>query len=137
MDVSASQVMRLIHLGAEREVLESRSIWLCVSCETCTTRCPMGIDIAGVMDILRIMAVERKVDLPDARVEAFNRSFLRSVRRHGRVYEMGMLTAYKLRSRDLLLGFGQGPKAPGEEEALTAAEQKRRFEQGQRGLRAG
>jgi heterodisulfide reductase subunit C len=110
MDVSASQVMRLIHLGAEREVLESRSIWLCVSCETCTTRCPMGIDIAGVMDILRIMAVERKVDLPDARVEAFNRSFLRSVRRHGRVYEMGMLTAYKLRSRDLFSDLDKAPK---------------------------
>ena len=110
MDVSSSQVMRLIHLGAEREVLESRAIWLCASCEACTTRCPMGIDIAGVMDILRIMAVERKVDLPDTRVEAFNRSFLRSVRRHGRVYEMGMLTAYKLRSRDLLSDVDKAPK---------------------------
>jgi heterodisulfide reductase subunit C len=110
MDVSASQIMRLIHLGAEREVLESRAIWLCASCEACTTRCPMGIDIAGVMDILRIMAVERKVDLPDNRVEAFNRSFLRSVRRHGRVYEMGMLTAYKLRSRDLFADMDKAPK---------------------------
>jgi heterodisulfide reductase subunit C len=110
MDLSASQLMRLIHLGAEREVLESRAIWLCASCEACTTRCPMGIDIAGVMDILRIMAVERKVDLPDNRVEAFNRSFLRSVRRHGRVYEMGMLTAYKLRSRDLFADMDKAPK---------------------------
>ena len=110
MDLSASQVMRLIHLGAEREVLESHAIWLCASCEACTTRCPMGIDIAGVMDILRIMAVERKVDLPDARVEAFNRSFLRSVRRHGRVYEVGMLAAYKLRSRDFFSDMDKAPK---------------------------
>jgi len=110
MDVMSSQVMRLIHLGAEREVLESRAIWLCASCEACTTRCPMGIDIAGVMDVLRIMAVERKVDLPDARVEAFNRSFLRSVRRHGRVYEIGMLTAYKLRSRDFFSDMDKAPK---------------------------
>jgi heterodisulfide reductase subunit C len=110
MDVSASQIMRLIHLGAELEVLESRAIWLCASCEACTTRCPMGIDIAGVMDVLRIMAVERKVDLPDARVEAFNRSFLRSVRRHGRVYEVGMLAAYKLRSRDLFSDMDKAPK---------------------------
>jgi heterodisulfide reductase subunit C len=110
MDVMSSQVMRLIHLGAEREVLESRAIWLCASCEACTTRCPMEIDIAGIMDVLRIMAVERKVDLPDARVEAFNRSFLRSVRRHGRVYEMGMLTAYKLRSRDFFSDMDKAPK---------------------------
>jgi heterodisulfide reductase subunit C len=110
MDLMSSQVMRLIHLGAEREVLESRAIWLCASCEACTTRCPMEIDIAGVMDVLRIMAVERKVDLPDTRVEAFNRSFLRSVRRHGRVYEMGMMTAYKLRSRDLFSDMDKAPK---------------------------
>jgi len=110
MDVMSSQVMRLIHLGADREVLESRAIWLCASCEACTTRCPMEIDIAGIMDVLRIMAVERKVDLPDARVEAFNRSFLRSVRRHGRVYEMGMLTAYKLRSRDFFSDMDKAPK---------------------------
>jgi heterodisulfide reductase subunit C len=110
MDVVSSQVMRLIHLGAERELLESSAIWLCASCEACSTRCPMGIDIAGVMDALRIMAVERKVDLPDARPEAFNRSFLRSVRRHGRVYEMGMLAAYKLRGRDFLSDMDKAPK---------------------------
>jgi heterodisulfide reductase subunit C len=102
MDLLSSQVMRLIHLGAEREVLESKAIWLCASCEACTTRCPMGIDIAAVMDALRVMAVDREVRLPDARGEQFNRSFLNSVRRHSRVYELGMMMAYKLRSRDLL-----------------------------------
>jgi len=110
MDLLSSQVMRLIHLGAEREVLESNTIWLCASCAACTTRCPMQIDIARVMDALRMMAVERKVALPDARGEQFNRSFLRSVRRHGRVYELGMMIAYKLRSRDLLADADKAPK---------------------------
>lgn len=110
MDVLSSQVMRMIHLGAESEVLESKGIWLCASCEACTTRCPMGIDIAAVMDTLRMMAVERKVGLSDCRGEKFNRSFLNSVRRHGRVYEMGMLAAYKLRSRDFFSDLDKGPK---------------------------
>ena len=110
MDLLPSQVMRLIHLGADREVLESQAIWLCASCETCTTRCPMEIDIAAVMDTLRMMAVERKVALPDPRGQAFNRSFLGSVRRHGRVYELGMLTAYKLRSRDFFADVDKAPK---------------------------
>jgi len=109
MDLLSSQVMRLIHLGAEREVLESRAIWLCASCEACTTRCPMGIDIAGVMDALRIMAIDRQIALPDARGEQFNRSFLKSVHHHGRVFELGMMIAYKLRSRDL---FSDADKAP-------------------------
>ena len=73
MDVLSSQVMRMIHLGQESQVLESQAIWLCASCEACTTRCPMQIDIAAVMDSLRMMAVERKVDLPNARGEQFNR----------------------------------------------------------------
>ena len=101
MEILSSQVMRMIHLGQEQPVLESQAIWMCASCEACTTRCPMQIDIAAVMDALRMMAVERTVDLPNARGEQFNRSFLESVRRNGRVFEMGMMMAYKLRSRDL------------------------------------
>ena len=110
MDLLSSQVMRLIHLGARTEVLGSQAIWLCVSCAACTTRCPMAIDIAGVMDTLRMMAVEDKIALPDARGEQFNRSFLNSVRRHGRVYELGMMIAYKLRSRDLFADADKAPK---------------------------
>jgi heterodisulfide reductase subunit C len=110
MDWLSSQIMRLIHLEAEKEVLESSGIWLCASCEACTTRCPMGIDIAGVMDTLRMMAVERQAAIPDARVEQFNRSFLGSVRRHGRVWELGMLSAYKLRSRDFFSDLDKAPE---------------------------
>jgi heterodisulfide reductase subunit C len=110
MDLLPSQVMRLAHLGMEGEVLESQSIWLCASCEACTTRCPMEIDIAAVMDALRILAVERKVDISDRRGKQFNRSFLGSVRNHGRVFEAGMMTAYKLRTRDLLADVDKVPK---------------------------
>lgn len=110
MDYLSSQVMRLVQLGEEEEVLASRAIWLCASCEACTTRCPMGIDVAGVMDALRIMAVQRKAAPPDARGEKFNRSFLGSVRRHGRVFELGMMTAYKLRSGDLMADVDKVPK---------------------------
>ena len=119
MDLLPSQVMRLVHLGAEAEVLGSQAIWLCASCEACTTRCPMGIDIAAVMDALRIMAIERQVALPDAHGKQFNRSFLGSVRRHGRVFEMGMMAAYKLRTGDLFSDVGQGPADAGQRKTLA------------------
>lgn len=109
MDLLSSQVMRMVHLGLEEELLESESIWLCASCEACSTRCPMDIDISAVMDALRMMAVERKASLANARTETFNRSFLASVRRHARVFELGMMTAYKLRARDL---FSDVDKVP-------------------------
>jgi heterodisulfide reductase subunit C len=110
MDWLSSQVMRMIHLGVEKEILESRAIWLCASCQTCTTRCPMGIDIAGVMDVLRMMAIDHKAVIPDGRSEKFSRSFLGSVRRHGRVFEVGMLAAYKLRSGELFSDVDKVPK---------------------------
>lgn len=110
MDYLPSQIMRLVHLGMEKEVLDSQAIWLCASCEACTTRCPQSIDIAAVMDALRIMAIDRKVALPDAHGKQFNRSFLSSVKHHGRVFEMGMMAFYKLRTGDLFSDVDKVPQ---------------------------
>ncbi|HOE10704.1 MAG TPA: 4Fe-4S dicluster domain-containing protein [bacterium] len=110
MDLLSSQIMRLIHLGGEEEVLKCRSIWLCASCEACTSRCPMGIDVATVMDTLRILAARRKLRVPGKRGETFYRSFLSSVRRHGRIFELGMLTAYKFRCFDFLTDLDKARK---------------------------
>jgi heterodisulfide reductase subunit C len=110
MDLMSSQIMRLIHLGAKDEILESEAIWACASCETCTTRCPMGIDVAAVMDTLRMMAVERKAALGDTRGSSFNKAFLTSVRWHGRVFELGMMTLYKITSHELFADMDKVPK---------------------------
>jgi len=110
MDLLPSQIIRLVQLGEEAEVLQSRAIWLCASCAACTARCPMGIDVAGVMDALRMRAVRRKVGLPDARSRKFNRSFLQSVRRNGRVFELGMMAVYKVLGGDLFADLGKLPR---------------------------
>lgn len=101
MELLTSQVMRLLQLGAEKELLESEAIWLCASCEACTSRCPMDIDIAAVMDTLRMIAVERGVAIPNKRSTEFGRAFLNSVARFGRVWELGAVIDYKVRARDL------------------------------------
>ena len=62
------------------------------------------------MDALRIMAIDRQVALPDAHGKQFNRSFLSSVRRHGRVFEMGMMAFYKLRTGDLFSDVDKVPQ---------------------------
>ena len=109
-ELSSSQIMRLIHLGAEREVLSSRAIWLCASCQACSARCPMGIDIAAVMDALRVLAIERGAANQQAKSGIFGLSFLDSVRRHGRAYELGLMAAYKVRSGDLFADLDKAPK---------------------------
>jgi heterodisulfide reductase subunit C len=97
MDLLPDKVIRLALLGQEDQVLGSRTIWVCSACETCTTRCPNGIDIAGVMDWLKEEAVKRGVATPQPGVAAFHRVFLESIRQAGgRLPEALMLRRYGL-----------------------------------------
>ena len=97
-----AEVMRQLHLGAGDELLASDLVWTCVSCETCSARCPMGIDVAAVMDALRRLARERGARTPQGNVPLFNRAFLKTVETFGRSYEIGMIAAYKLGTGKLM-----------------------------------
>ncbi len=109
-DWRSSQIMRLIQLGEQEMLLSSKAIWLCASCEACTSRCPMDIDVAGVMDALRILAAREGAELSLPNVELFNRSFLKSVAKHGRVFETGMMTGYAMKTGTLLGNMGKGAR---------------------------
>jgi heterodisulfide reductase subunit C len=97
-----SEIMRRLHLQADDELLDSEIIWMCVSCETCSARCPMGIDVAAVMDALRQLAREKNAATPEGNVPLFNRAFLETVKFFGRTYDIAMIAAYKLGSRKLM-----------------------------------
>jgi heterodisulfide reductase subunit C len=88
--------VRRLHLGAGNELLESDILWMCVSCETCSARCPMGIDVAAVMDALRKLAIAKGASKQEGNVPLFNKAFLKTVEIFGRTYEMAMIAAYKL-----------------------------------------
>ncbi len=97
MDILPHHVIRLALLSQEEQVLGSETIWVCSACQTCTTRCPNGIDIAGVMDWLKEQAVKRGRTIPDEEVAAFHRIFLESIQAAaGRVSETRLLRHYAL-----------------------------------------
>jgi heterodisulfide reductase subunit C len=54
MDMLPNQVIRFIQLGQEDEVMGAESPWLCASCFTCYVRCPKGVDIAKLMEAIRL-----------------------------------------------------------------------------------
>ncbi len=62
MDISPSEIIRLVQLGQEKEVLNSRAVWMCASCFTCVTRCPKGVDLARIMEALRQITLRKNVD---------------------------------------------------------------------------
>jgi heterodisulfide reductase subunit C len=96
MDYKPAQLLRLIQLGQSERVLGCSAIWMCVSCETCGTRCPNHIRLAPVIDVLRQMALEEGY-APEPAVFALHQSFLDSIKLWGRVHELSMLMEYKTR----------------------------------------
>ncbi len=111
-DYPVSQVMRLLQAGQKETILTSHSIWLCATCETCTTRCPCEIDIAHIMDVLRIIA-RREGYVSEKDIKVFYDSFLASLERHGRVFEVGILMGYNLRTGHIMADAELGPKVLG------------------------
>ncbi|MEM5785967.1 MAG: 4Fe-4S dicluster domain-containing protein [Syntrophobacteraceae bacterium] len=102
MDLPPDQVIRLAILGQKDEVLRSRTIWICASCETCSTRCPNGVRIAELMDHFKEMAVREGIGPAEPKVAALHQTFLDNVRLAGRVFEGGLLPAYWLRSGQMV-----------------------------------
>lgn len=100
MDLYPDQVIRYILLGLKKEVQESATIWVCSSCETCTTRCPNEIDIAGVMDFLKQSVVREKGRAAEDKVLAFHQVFMDDIRKRGRVFETALVGNYLFKSGD-------------------------------------
>jgi heterodisulfide reductase subunit B len=106
-DLAPHQVMRSVQFDDD-SVLESRAIWLCVSCQTCSTRCPQQIDVAGVMDTLRIESRQRGIEPAVPEIARFNDLFMRFVRVFGRVWELGLATAFNMALRQPFRDSGLG-----------------------------
>jgi len=108
MDLYPDEVIRRANLGQLERVLTCDTIWVCSGCETCTTRCPNEVDIAGVMDHLKEMALKAGVQVPQQRSYIFHQSFLREIEKRGRVFEGGLMQRYMLRSGDLFRKMADG-----------------------------
>lgn len=109
-DMQAHQIMRGLQLGLKEQVLSSKSLWMCLSCSTCSQRCPNNIDVAAVMEVLRHMARrEGYVTVP--KVEKFWRSFMDTVRLCGRTYELGVMVLFMLRSGRVFTDVDLAPSA--------------------------
>jgi len=99
MDMAPNQIVRALQLGNFEKALTSDMIWECVSCQTCSTRCPQSVDCAGIMDVLREVGLQRGVDAPDQKtVVAFQQAFLNNIRRNGRLDEIELIAEFKLRA---------------------------------------
>ena len=109
MTIPPHEIMRLT-LGNDRERLFSDdSLWLCLTCETCSARCPKDVDPARVIDALRELAAAEGSGRAPRAIHAFHESFLDQIRTTGRLSEVGLIMQYKLRSGALLQDVAVAP----------------------------
>ena len=109
MDLLPHQMVRLAVLGDVTPIVNSRSIWLCLTCHTCGARCPNGIDVPGLLDPIRHEVLRRNIETRESQVPAFHKIFLKTIQMFGRVHELTLIGRYKMKTgtylNDMKLGL--------------------------------
>ena len=109
MDKTPTELMRQIQLGLVDEAMKDNTIWYCLSCQTCSARCPQDIDIAHVVDTIRIVVQEKKIKADTKNMRLLNWLWMTCLRFLGRAYEGGVIGGlYVLTGRpfkDMKLAF--------------------------------
>ena len=101
-DYTVNQVIRLVQMNQANKVLQSSMIWLCTACETCGTRCPNDIDMAPVMDVLKQLALQGEgIEIKEENISTFHSVFLKNIKSYGRLHEVGMMGALRLKTGGL------------------------------------
>ncbi|MBI9086274.1 MAG: 4Fe-4S dicluster domain-containing protein [Desulfobacterales bacterium] len=93
MDITPRRLWRMVLMGQEDKIFKSKTFSLCSSCYCCTLRCPRGLPLTQAMAALKQVAADRKLS-KYRQSTLFYTSFMKSVRRHGRVREMEFMTLY-------------------------------------------
>jgi len=58
-ELSPREVVRLVLTGGQEEALSRDVLYYCSACYACSVRCPMGIQLTDLVNVLRDVAVER------------------------------------------------------------------------------
>ncbi len=98
MQYTPRTLIAMINAGDRDAVLAANTMWACVSCYLCTTRCPQNVPITEIIYALKRMSIaEGRYSGTDA--PALARTFTGFVDKYGRSYEAGLATGYHLLKR--------------------------------------
>ena len=93
MEFTPRTLIAMINAGDRDAVLAANTMWACVSCYLCTTRCPQNIPITDIVYCLKRMSIaEHRYKNTDA--PALAKTFTDLVERFGRSYEVGLAMLY-------------------------------------------
>ncbi len=92
----------MINANKRTEVLSCNTMWSCVSCYLCTTRCPQKIPITDIMYCLKRLAIREGL-AKDTDAPALAKTFTSLLDRYGRSFELGLASRFYLFNKPLAL----------------------------------
>ncbi|KXS43726.1 MULTISPECIES: 4Fe-4S dicluster domain-containing protein [unclassified Candidatus Frackibacter] len=110
MDYSPNQILEMIFHGMKEELLECRSIQMCIGCATCEANCPSEVEMYEIMRVLREMADEEGVESREENMLLFNEIFLDIIKDNGRSHDVGLTLKYNAAKGQYLKDVILGPK---------------------------
>lgn len=94
MDIKPHQIIRYVQLGWRIRLLKSSTIWICLSCEMCSTYCPNEVGVAEIINHLRMMADSSSIAPKEKHLAVFHHTFLEELIKSGRINEFRLMRAY-------------------------------------------
>ena len=103
MDFTPRRLVAMTREGFRDEVLQSKTIWLCASCYSCTVDCPKKIKITELMYAFKQMAIDEGVYPKRFATPVMAHEFFKIVRRWGRSNEGILITLMFLKTKPFKL----------------------------------
>jgi len=102
MQYTPRTLFAMINADRREEVLSANTMWFCVSCYFCTSRCPQNIPITDIMYALKRIAIAEG-RYKDTDAPALARTFTDMVERYGRSFELGLASRFYLLNKPLAM----------------------------------
>lgn len=67
MEIPPTKVMRFLQLGNIEDVRNANTMWLCVGCLQCYSRCPQGVSVAAILEAMRQDALREGANRTEVR----------------------------------------------------------------------
>jgi heterodisulfide reductase subunit C len=102
MQFTPRALFALINADQREAVLSANTMWACVSCYFCTTRCPQNIPITDIIYTLKRISIAEGM-AKDTDAPALAKTFTDLLDKHGRSFEFGLASRFYLFNKPLAM----------------------------------
>jgi heterodisulfide reductase subunit C len=95
MQYTPRALFAMINADQRETVLSANTLWACVSCYFCTTRCPQNIPITDLVYSLKRISIAEKM-AKDSDAPALAKTFTDLLDKYGRSFELGLASRFYL-----------------------------------------